>query len=153
MLIIMNKIGSERLQWTTHSIGLLSKTFRHCNCLNRTSDNRNISKKNHLWTMQKLSWAYFGTNAIFSMHEDIFSIMFCVCESVFVCVRVCHGCEFDISNLYKSNTSWANTYFEYIWVISFSFYIYFNAFLSRSHFTIFLNQFLCIVCRRRHSNT
>lgn len=55
-----------------------------------------------------------------------------------------YGCEFDIFSLHKSNTSWANTYFEYIWVISFLF----NCSVL---FTISLNLFLCIVCRSRHS--
>lgn len=104
------------------SIELLSKTFPFCNCFNRTihwRDNRNISKKNHLWTMQKLSWAYFGPytqNAIF--HVEIYSVgnFFSLFLSIHLPI---YGCEFDISSLHKSNTSWANTYFEYIWVISF----------------------------------
>lgn len=95
-------------------------------------DNRNISKKNHLWTMQKLSQAYFGPHK----HIQSFSKCHFPCGNLFglffspVCIFL-YGCEFDISSLHKSNTSWANTYFEYIRVISYRF----SLILGSSHFS------------------
>lgn len=55
-----SKSGSEMAP----SIEIVYRKLSRPSHLSR-SDNRNISKKNHLWVMQQLSWAYFGgTNVI-----------------------------------------------------------------------------------------
>lgn len=138
------------------SIELLSKTFPFCNCFNRTihwRDNRNISKKNHLWTMQKLSWAYFGPytqNAIF--HVEIYSVgNFFPSSSLYIFRYMVVNLIFPActSQIHPEQTRTLNT-FEL-----FHFFVCCHSSdivsWSSSHLTLATtNLFLCIVCRSRH---